>query len=792
MLLTAIIVFSFVSALPAFAADELEISLSTVPENLSGEGKVTLKVNLNNKGDVLSDIVIKRGDKTLGKIASLASGANMTSSIPDFEVSNKDFGKEIEITIEYKHNGEAKSKKAQLLIRKGEAAATAELKVSSENTKLSAGSTEKIRFTVKNTGNVALLNCKITDPAIDGGNNLAGAPFAVEAGKSIDIEYDLKIDKAVTIGASLSYEADGSAGSLEFPKYQLELLDSALVLTAEPENISAAYEEEVAVKLTLTNAGGQQMSDIAVYDYRQNKITLPKDTLMPGESITAEHKFTAEQGGDYRYSGKCYDPAGLSSTFESNVLKLAVEGGEVDPAVPLELTIFTDKTTIEKPGKLTFVLNIVNATTSAFQDIVISEKTLGQIESLDELPGETKAKISRDLDIRGTSTLEFYMTAISPEGYKVEFTSAPLCITVTGGEDFMGFLRNLTSGSTILLVIGGVIAAIVVVLIIVLICLNNAEKKQRKAESEQRTQERNEREQNTAEVSRRTARPSRRRQDRDNVSYDNTAYELNSIVEETKETEIEAPTSIEEAPLPEMGWGSGYGFEAEPVKEETTNAEIPAAETSAIEEEPASDASAVSYKDIDLEVKKFNEGLEQRLNATVKAEEEAHAAQAEEAPEEKPFDYNAYASEYDDDLFTEEENAAKAEIERMIAEETAKMEAARRAVAEAENARKMAEAEAARLAAARKAAEEAAAARREAARREAAARAAEEAARREAAARAAEEAARREAAARAAEEAAGRKAAEEEIAALGRRSMAEVKPEAPKTGVKRGSSRRLG
>ena len=781
LLIVMMLLCSFIAIPGAFAEDDLRIKATPDPAELAAGGKISLKLELDNRGDAITQIKIKKDDKELSMIDSLAEDANVTVTIPNVEIRTEELGDDIEILAEYNYNGKTRTETTEFTIKEADAAPACELTVAAEKAEYTAGETAKLTFSIKNTGNIALLNCQVKDPNVDGGKNLAGAPFAVEAGKTVDIEYEMPVEKAAAISAAFTAEAGEEAFEKSFDPYQLSLVPAALEISAVTDKTEVNYGDEVSIHIELKNVGGDAMNSLVLKDQKGNTITLASQSILPGESLQAEYRFAAEMSEEFVFTATAGE-----YTLNSEPLALTVNGGPVDPAAPLSLNVYADKTTIEKAGELNITISIENATADVYQDVVISERILGEIEKLDELPAGTRAKITRAIDITGSSELEFFMTAISPDGVKVEFTSTPLFITVTGGNNLNEFFSNLTKGDNIFLLIIGIIAIVVIGLIIALICVSTAEKKEKE---NGKAEEKEELSYVSREaVSRNSARPSRRRR-----RYVEPAEEAAEETVEAPEEAAEetAEETKEEAFVPAASFsGWSVGFEEEEEKELTHSEKI------------------------DEQVRKMNEDLEFRLEEQ-RAKEvipsldynigETEETPVEEAPiAEEPEEVDDIANivipeldiaqpstdlfddddfNFDDIVISEEDiqaeiakimaeraaEEARLEAERLAAEEAARLEAERLAAEEAARleAERLAAEEAARLEAERLAAEEAARleaerlAAEEAARLEAERLAAEEAARREAARKARAEAIRQEAIRRMNEAAEKRRAAEE-------------------------------
>lgn len=803
LLIVMMLLCSFIAIPGAFAEDDLRIKATPDPAELAAGGKISLKLELDNRGDAITQIKIKKDDKELSMIDSLAEGANVTVTIPNVEIRSEELGDDIEITAEYNYNGKTRTETTRFTIKEADAAPACELAVAAEKAEYTAGETAKLTFSIKNTGNIALLNCQVKDPNVDGGKNLAGAPFAVEAGKTVDIEYEMPVEKAAVISAAFTAEAGEEAFEKSFDPYQLSLVPAALEISAVTDKTEVNYGDEVRIHIELKNVGGDAMNGVVLKDQKGNAITLASQSILPGESLQAEYCFAAEMSEEFVFTATAGE-----YILSSEPLALTVNGGPVDPAAPLSLNVYADKTTIEKAGELNITISIENATADVYKDVVISERILGEIEKLDELPAGTRAKITRAIDITGSSELEFFMTAVSPDGVKVEFTSTPLFITVTGGNNLNEFFSNLTKGENIFLLIIGIIAIVVIGLIIALICVSKAEKKEKE---NGKAEEKEELSYVSREaVSRNSARPSRRRRryvEPTEEAAEETAEAPKEAAEETAE-ETKEEAFVPAANL--SGWS--VGFEEEEEKELTHSEKI------------------------DEQVRKMNEDLEFRLeeqrakevipsldyNIGETEETPVEEAAQEEAPiAEEPEEVDDIANivipeldiaqpstdlfddddfNFDDIVISEEDIQAEiAKIMAERAEEEARLEAERKAAEEAarlEAERKAAE-EAARLEAERLAAEEAA--RREAARKARAEAIRQEALRRmneaaekrraaeEAERIAAEEAAKREAEARAAKEAAMREARKKAVMEAARREAerriameAAVKAEAEK------------
>ena len=457
------------------AEDALELTCETIPAALSESGTVAVNVKAKNNGDDVSQLIIKYGDKVLGEAELIGLGQERVITDPDFRILTEELGKSFELKAEYRVDGEVKTKTVSFRVDREEAEPSCELKASLD--RAGNGNAVRLSFLVKNTGNTPLRNCSITDSLVREGENLAGRPFDVEAGRTETFYYDLPQGSAETVSAVLKAEAAGKDFEKAFNSIGIGRSGNSISVTLDPNDVTADFGTVFDIEVSLKNDGNSRFDSIMLFDPASRRTDLPKTELDPGEEMKISYPFTAEETGEYRFQVKGSTEEGRTFSYESEPLVLLVNGSESTDAVPLLLSVKPDTEELERPGTVKFEISVINASSDTYTDIVIYEKHLGEIERLEELPGETKAKITNKREVSESGTYEFSLKAQEAGGGTAEAAADPIYISVLGGGGLKSFLSNLIQNSNLLLIIGAVIAVIVVILIIVLIVLSRSEKK---------------------------------------------------------------------------------------------------------------------------------------------------------------------------------------------------------------------------------------------------------------------------------------------------------------------------
>lgn len=282
----------------------------------------------------------------------------------------------------------------------------------------------KLTYTVKNTGNVALVNLTISDEPTIG---RIGTIDYLEAGQSKTLEHDLTLTKDVTSSPVVSYYASGSSTPMEKKLEALELKYNmpklSIVIKADLESISAG--DKVTLTYNVTNEGNVDFTNATISDptlgtieenisIEAGKMKNYSKIIQPGE--TTEYVLTV--------NGK--DANGNDYSAKSNSLKIEV----MTPTVSkLEISAATDRTDLSEAGNVSFNVTVRNTGETTLSQVAITDEdgdVYSRISSME--PGELLFPIT--IHVAETTVFTFKVEGLSPQGETVSATSSPLEIKV--------------------------------------------------------------------------------------------------------------------------------------------------------------------------------------------------------------------------------------------------------------------------------------------------------------------------------------------------------------------------
>lgn len=483
----------------AYAAPSLSMQINVSPTSLVSGGTVEMNVVVSNSGDAAAqNVSVVYDGNTLAELGNIEPGDSKTYNEPNFSVSSDQLGKGIKIEVKYTYgeNGENGSISQTVTVAKKEATVDVETSVKVDKETVAKGGEVVFTFAVENKGNVAIENAEIKASVLNSGKPVSDK-FTVAAGDAKVINYTATVYKDLKVEPILLFTAAGQDKSQSFETVNLSVSEAGASISAVVDKEAVLPEDEISFNINIANTGNTDFTSMTLTDGANNSIPMPQNTLTAGSSMTVNYKVKPEASGAFCFYLTATDSTGQTYTFQSNEIMVEVEAGEetpsatpapiVDPDAALTIDLEVSPEKLAEPGPVNVKLVIHNNADYNFTNVKISERTLGELQVIDQLPpGE--ATYTTTIELPATVEALVTVTATAQDGSTVTVTSEPITIRV--GEDAADGEKKPISPILIIIIVVAVLIVAVVVVLIVLVAKDKKKKNNLEAEQENARRER--------------------------------------------------------------------------------------------------------------------------------------------------------------------------------------------------------------------------------------------------------------------------------------------------------------
>lgn len=313
---------------------------------------------------------------------------------------------------------------------------------------LAAPGKVNVSITVSNTSNEDLKDpVTLLDPAAqvvaDFGNS---GQATLKAGQSLTWtgEYDVS-QSALDNGSIIyylkytNYLASGEGVEQSIPIQAKITTQKADVLLQVKRTITptvAQQDQDVKVTYFITNAGTLTLNNIKIQentDIQKKKQSIDAFSLKSGQ--TAELTFTVKMGKKDLTSG-----AKLTYTAEGSSKKLTytVDNQKItygDSKLTAALASSAKGAVVN--GTVTLTLTLNNKGNVDFSDIRVTDDTLGEVFSNQELKAGNSLTLTKDVTIQETAQYQFNVTAMDATGNEVTAATDAVSVTAMNAEDVL-------------------------------------------------------------------------------------------------------------------------------------------------------------------------------------------------------------------------------------------------------------------------------------------------------------------------------------------------------------------
>lgn len=443
LLICALMIFTLMPSV-ALAAAELNMQISFEPTSLMEPGTISLTITLTNSGDDIEEVSLNLEGEELVDFGNMPSGDFKEYDV-EYEITSSKIGAPLEVKAEYVYQGEVHEISRVMTVEQREANINVSTVVKVDKTAVPYNGQVNFTFAIENQGDVAITDAQLSDSSLNGGK-VIGTTFSLEPAEAKMIPYTGTIIKDITVKPVLRYKAAGKSYSKDLEEIKVFLSESDMKITASTASTNVAANEEVEFKLELKNTGNVDLKNVKLYDSSDKKLALSDTRLAVNGTLTAtpKLKFSESQSGLFFYV-RAEDQTGQSYEFNSNELDIAVTSPaqpsstpspaptptSIDYATLLGIEVECDKPRLEAPGDVVFTVKVQNKSDESFKNVVISETTLGNIDTSSTLaPGE---KIfTETTKVETESSYVFSVSATSPDGKEITIKSPAVRVLFTG------------------------------------------------------------------------------------------------------------------------------------------------------------------------------------------------------------------------------------------------------------------------------------------------------------------------------------------------------------------------
>ncbi len=290
----------------------------------------------------------------------------------DVTFTNTDAGKSITFELHWTDfSGKSRVEKAQIKVE----APVPQLTVTTASVDpVIPGVPVEIKYTIKNTGNVALKNVLLSDATVSYLNS--GFTFTPDSflapGETIEKTASIIVDGEIKLAPEVSFSYNNSTRTVKGEEFKLSAQEVIPSISLTCDNYTVD-KKGVTNKFnyTITNTTQVPLTDIFIYDSDSDGARLVDTVQMleVGQTHTGSYELSVTKSGyykfkiHYKYQGADMDKQQFAKT---------------DKPIKLPNEVFFDiikvsPESLNGPGKMTFTVLVENDTVDELRDLTLSE-----------------------------------------------------------------------------------------------------------------------------------------------------------------------------------------------------------------------------------------------------------------------------------------------------------------------------------------------------------------------------------------------------------------------------------
>lgn len=440
IVLLALMLLALLFALPAFAEENINFTLSVEPASLTEPGPVTVSVRVVNTGDADMTEPVLLYDPSGALVPSFGDGGQALLKKGDYVTAQQtytvtqqqlDAGK-LSYSLSYNTvdaNGSVVTRQltasAALTYAGTAPALTVNRTIDPEVVR--SGSTVTVQYELYNSGNVDIKTIRVRE-----NSSISGSPQTIASlapGERTTVKFTATVKGSdLTSEGKITYKAGDESLTQELPAVTIPKAIPGLVLddilTADKTTIESG--DTVTLTLTIKNNGNITYSNIRVKDAKYGEI-FTNLTLGPGETLVREKQFTLSESTSFKYTVTLPDNTGTTHEETSNEVKISVYGA--GQMLHLTLDASANRTTISQvPADVRFTLKVTNNSSQTAENIALYHGAT-YITTINALAPSQTVTVERDFTISQAGKFRFTASIKDAMDNTQSFDSNELTIT---------------------------------------------------------------------------------------------------------------------------------------------------------------------------------------------------------------------------------------------------------------------------------------------------------------------------------------------------------------------------
>ncbi|MFZ5974601.1 MAG: DUF7507 domain-containing protein, partial [Bacillota bacterium] len=405
----------------AQAAGGVTVTVTASPSQLSTTGTVTLHISVKNSTSSAMTDVSVTGNGVNEILPTISSGETQDLWVDDYTVTDSMLGKPITFTVHY--NG-GQTATGSVTVSRLAVAPKVVLERTSSVSEQDIGKPVVFTYTVYNKGTNTVSNVIVHDKYTDAALNTA---FSLTPGAQKKIQHTYIMKGNTVSRPSVSFSANGKSYINTIDALYITVPEEPLVVEVSATKDEVKPGEEITIHCKVSNQSGQKIKDISLEDEIGQALGDAFD-LAKGQSKTVTKTFTLTDSRSYSVTATGYKN-GDRVEASSEPIKMKLLQAEAKTGLSIEVK--PDVTQLTEAGTVTFSITVSNKTEdTTLTDVVVSEQTQGEIETIDTLPAGGDRLVTRDFEVSGDQTYVFTASAKDADGNTYEVKSEDVKITV--------------------------------------------------------------------------------------------------------------------------------------------------------------------------------------------------------------------------------------------------------------------------------------------------------------------------------------------------------------------------
>ncbi|MBE5767287.1 MAG: hypothetical protein E7335_09025 [Clostridiales bacterium] len=438
---------------PALGEEEGRLIMSGMmsPGEMVVPGSATLTVFLQNTSDKAIDNVrifvqpLSGEPEEIGRVESIPAGETI-ELVLSVQISQAQLNRG-EYTIFSNSGGEEGvvngSGNIGIPITKAEATVEMEFTRQLSGQYAARGDKVTVAYQVRNQGNVELRQIIVRDTLGDYESRIS----VLAPGETKTILNTVRITANTQSNASVEYvpQTERIAHSQILEPVDIYLSQERLSVQLISAASSVYYGGQTELTVRVKNTGNVRLNGISLTDGNIGMFTEKPFSLEMGETVEFTRMVTLFSDRQFQVTAYAYSPSGNEVIAKSNEVDVKVEGDEA--AVFLSIRTQPQMQRINRAGRVTFEIQLINSGFGSVADVQIYERELGKIRSFTVIPAGETTVYYASLPVTETRDFQFRYAVKDGEGREYTGYSDSTTITIASDGETPAPLEDRSSGN---------------------------------------------------------------------------------------------------------------------------------------------------------------------------------------------------------------------------------------------------------------------------------------------------------------------------------------------------------